>query len=113
MSMFLAISYGDEAGYESTPIQVRRHAHAHDERLRERGVRMSRAGEPIQVRNTELKEIRQEPGAYLRSALPVAGFSLLEADSLEEAAALLAESPCAVAHGVVEVWPLEDWNQQD
>jgi hypothetical protein len=27
---------------------------------------------------------------------------------MEEAVALAANSPCAVAHGVIEVWPLEE-----
>jgi hypothetical protein len=37
----------------------------------------------------------------------VAGFALIESDSPEEAVELVSRTPCAVAHGVVEVWPLE------
>lgn len=44
----------------------------------------------------------------MRSDLPVAGFMFLEADSLDHAIELVADTPCAVAHGVVEVWPLLD-----
>lgn len=43
----------------------------------------------------------------MRTDLPVAGFAVIEADSAEEAAELVSGSPCAVAHGVIEVWPLE------
>ena len=46
-------------------------------------------------------------GTYLRSELPVAEFSLIEAADLEEAVALVSGTPCAGAHWVVEVWPLE------
>ena len=46
------------------------------------------------------------PGAFLRSDLPLAGFALVEAESVEEAARLISGSPCAVAQGIVEVWPL-------
>ena len=43
----------------------------------------------------------------MRSDLPVAGFAVIEAATLEEAVRMVAKSPCAVAHGVVEVWPLQ------
>lgn len=44
----------------------------------------------------------------MSAELPVAGFMLIEADSLDDAIILAADTPCAVAHGVVEVWPLKD-----
>jgi hypothetical protein len=43
---------------------------------------------------------------YLASDLPVAGFALIEASSIEEAIRQVAQTPCAVCYGVVEVWPL-------
>ncbi len=43
----------------------------------------------------------------MSTELPIAGFAVIEADSLEHAIELVAQTPCAVAHGVVEVWPLE------
>jgi hypothetical protein len=67
---------------------------------------MGIAGTPVQVRNPDGTGTTTQEGPFLSSALPVAGFALLEADSLEEAVALAAGSPCAVAHGVIEVWPL-------
>lgn len=59
------------------------------------------------MRNHDAAGVSTSGGAYLRSELPVAGFSLIEAADLEEAVSLVAGTPCAVAHGVVEVWPLE------
>ena len=44
---------------------------------------------------------------FLQSSLPVAGFSLIEAPNMAEALEMVSRSPCAVAHGVVEVWPLQ------
>lgn len=43
----------------------------------------------------------------MSSGLPVAGFSVIEAETLEEAIDIVSGTPCAVAQGVVEVWPLE------
>ena len=43
----------------------------------------------------------------MSSALPVAGFAVIEAADLAEAIRIVSKTPCAVAHGVVEIWPLE------
>ncbi|NGY60256.1 transcription initiation protein [Lentzea sp. NEAU-D13] len=103
---FVTIGYGEREGYDRTDQAVRDEAHAHDERLREAGVEMGIAGSPVQVRNPDNAGTTVEEGAFLRSALPVAGFAIIEAASLDEAVKLVANTPCAVAHGVVEVWPL-------
>ena len=107
MPTFVTIGYGDRAGYDQTDPSVRDAAHEHDERLRAGGAVMGIAGQPVQVRNHEGTGVDTTAGPYLRSDLAIAGFGLIEAPSLEEAIALASKSPCAVAHGVVEVWPLE------
>jgi hypothetical protein len=104
---FITIGYGDEAGYERTPQAVRDAAHRNDEALQKAGAVMGTVGAPVQVRNTEGVETRTTDGAYMSSRLPVAGFAIIEADNLDDAIAKIAQSPCAVAHGVIEVWPLE------
>ena len=52
--------------------------------------------------------MRTTPGPFMRSDLPVAGFCVIEAGTLAEAVEIVARTPCAVAQGVVEVWPLVD-----
>jgi hypothetical protein len=42
----------------------------------------------------------------MQSHLPVAGFAVIEAATIDEAVSLVSGTPCAVAQGVVEVWPL-------
>lgn len=68
---------------------------------------MGIAGTPVQVRNHQAENVQTENGPYLGSQLPVAGFAVIEAPSMEEAIRLVSQTPCAVAYGVVEVWPLE------
>ncbi|GGU24569.1 YciI family protein [Lentzea flava] len=104
---FVTIGYGNREGYDRTDEAVRDEAHAHDERLRAAGVEMGVAGEPVQVRNPGNTGTMVDHGPFLRATLPVAGFAIIEAESLEEAIKLVSNTPCAVAHGVVEVWPLE------
>jgi hypothetical protein len=107
MTMFVTIGYGDREGYDRTDQAVRDAAHAHDARLRKTGAVMGVAGQPVLVRNHDAAGAQTENGPFLQSSLPVAGFALIEAASLREAIEIASQAPCAVAHGVVEVWPLE------
>jgi len=103
---YVTIGYGDEDGYQRTPPDVRDAAHAHDDRLRAAGAVLGIAGEPVQVRNPDGTGTETTAGPFSAAPLPLAGFGIIEAASLEEAVELVSQSPCAVAHGVVEVWPL-------
>lgn len=108
MPKYVTIGYGDEAGYRETAPAVRDAAHAHDEELRHGGAVMGVAGAPVQVRNHDAAGVETKEGAFLSSALPIAGFAIIEASDLAEAIAMVSKSPCAVAQGVVEVWPLQE-----
>ena len=107
MPRFVTIGYGDRAGYDRTEPALRDAAHQHDERLRAQGALMGIAGQPVQVRNHDGAGVDTSDGPFLHSDLPIAGFAVIEASTLEEAVGLVSQTPCAVAHGVVEVWPLE------
>lgn len=107
MPTFITIGYGDQAGYERTDQAVKDAAHAYDAGLVESGAVAGIAGPPVQVRNHDAAGVRTTDGPFLRSDLPLAGFGVIEAADLDEAIAKAAGTPCAVAHGVVEVWPLQ------
>jgi hypothetical protein len=106
MPKFITIGYGDQAGYDRTPKAARDAAHDQDARLCAEGALMGVAGRPVQVRNPEAAKIETIDGPFMISALPVAGFAVIEAADLAEAIEKVSKVPCAVAHGVVEVWPL-------
>lgn len=107
MPKFITIGYGDREGYDRTPTAIRGAAHAHDAALQKNGVLMGIAGPPVQVRNPEAARVETMNGPFMSSSLPVAGFAIIEAADLAEAIDMVSRTPCAVAHGVVEVWPLE------
>jgi hypothetical protein len=107
MPKFVTIGYGDRAGYERTAPEIRSSAHARDEELRKRGALMGIAGRPVQVRNPDAAGVQTASGPFMSSPLPVAGFAVIDAADLSEAILMVSRVPCAVAHGVVEVWPLE------
>lgn len=108
MPRFITIGYGDRAGYDRTSEPVRTAAHAQDAVLAAAGAVIGIAGPPVQVRNPEASGVEVRHEAFLRSDLPIAGFALIEAADLEDAIAKVSTTPCAVAHGVVEVWPLQE-----
>jgi hypothetical protein len=107
MPRFVTIGYGDQEGYDRTDAAIRDAAHAHDARLRQAGVLMGIAGAPVQVRNPNAAGVETQAGPFMSSRLPVAGFAIIEAATLEEALEMVSRTPCAVAQGVVEVWPLQ------
>jgi hypothetical protein len=106
MPKFVTIGYGERASYDRTPAAVRDAAQAADARLVAQGAVIGIAGAPVQVRNPEAAGVEVTAGAFMTSAMPLAGFSVIEAPDLDAAIAMVAGVPCAVAHGVVEIWPL-------
>jgi hypothetical protein len=107
MPKFITIGYGDREGYDRTAKAVRDAAHEHDEKLRKNGALVGIADTPVQVRNPDAAGPENTPGPFMSSSLPVAGFAVIEAADLKEAIKIVSQTPCAVAHGVVEVWPLK------
>jgi hypothetical protein len=108
MPKFVTIGYGDREGYDRTPAAIRDAAHAHDANLLKDGVLMGIAGIPVQVRNPNAAQLETTKGPFMTSPLPLAGFAIIEAANLAEAIGIVSRTPCAVAHGVVEVWPIEE-----
>lgn len=68
---------------------------------------MGIAGRPVQVRNHDAVRLETVNEPFMKASLPVAGFAVIEAPNLAAAIDMVSPTPCAVAHGVVEVWPLE------
>lgn len=108
MPKFITIGYGSAADYERTPVSIRDAAHAEDAKLRSDGAVIGIAGAPVQVRNPEARALETRDGPFMSSVLPIAGFAIIEAADLAEAIEKVSHVPCAVAHGVVEVWPLKE-----
>ncbi len=106
MPKFVTIGYGDEAGYDRTPVDLRNAAHAQDDELKNKGALLGVVGSCVRVSNPEQTGVKIENKSYLASPLPIAGFAIIEAANLDEAIEMVSNVPCAVCHGMVEVWPL-------
>jgi hypothetical protein len=107
MAKFLTIGNGTarDTTAPSQPYEIA--AHEQDARLRGEGAEIGIAGTPVQVRNYDAAGVVTERGPFMNSSLPVAGFAVIEAASMAEAVEIASRTPCAVAHGVAEVWPFE------
>jgi len=97
MPRFITIGYGDRAGYDRTPTRLRDAAHAQDALLLAAGAVTGIAGRPVQVRNPDAAGVEVREGAFMTSDLPVAGFSVIEAVSLEDAIAEANRLPYGLA----------------
>jgi hypothetical protein len=108
---FLCLAYGDEAGWNSLSEEARREALAQDAVIRHRGSLMSAVQTSVtSVRNWDGNlEVSNE--RLTRTELPLAGFSVIEAENVEEVIALVSNTPCARARGVIEIRPF--WNLGD
>ena len=105
---FLCLAYGDEDGWLTLSREEQREVLAQDAVIRDRGNPMSAVqGAVTSVRNWDRKlEVTEGPSA--RNALPLAGFSVIEAQNVEEVVALVSNTPCARAKGVIEIRRLRD-----
>lgn len=109
---FLCLAYGDEAGWKALGEDQKAQALAADDVIRRRGGLVSAVRTEVHtVTNWDGRlEVKQQPHA---KSLPLAGFSVIEADSVEEVISLVAATPCARARGYIEVRPFWDLSGQD
>lgn len=104
---FLCLAYGKGEDWVALPEERRAELLAQDEVLRRRGDLVAVVGEPTVVQAWD-GPVRTRSEAYAAGDAPLVGFSLVEADDLDEAVRLVAGTPCAVARGAIEVRPLLD-----
>jgi hypothetical protein len=104
---FLCLAFGDEAGWNSLTDAEKAEVLTQDDVIRSRGATMSAVRPQVTfVRNWEKKlEVSKQPHA---AGLPLAGFSIIEAEDLDEVVKMVANTPCARARGVIEIHPFWD-----
>lgn len=108
---FLCLAYGDETGWNTLSEEEKREVLAHDAVIRDRGDLMSAVQRTVtSVRNWDRKlEVTRDPLA--QNELPLAGFSVIEAENVEEVIKLVSNTPCARARGEIKIRPF--WNIGD
>ena len=107
---FLCLAYGDEEGWNSLTEREKQEVLAQDVVIQNRGNLMAAVQTKVtSVRNWDGNlEVTNEP--YVHHQLPLAGFSVIEAESMNEVIELVSNTPCARARGVIEIRPFWDLN---
>jgi hypothetical protein len=108
---FLCLGYGDEKAWNDLPKVKQDELLAQDKRLRERGD-LVEALSPATTVRAWTGTPSTAAGPFSEPKLPLAGFALIEARDLAEAVQLVAKTPCAVAKGAVEIWPVRDLGRE-
>ncbi len=102
---YLCLAYGDGKEFEKLSKSEQEKLFAQDELIRKRGSMMATV-RPATTVHSERGRVIANDGPFAVGRAPFVGFSLIDATSLEEVIELVSKTPCAVAGGAVEVWPL-------
>jgi hypothetical protein len=108
---FLCLAYGDAKDWTALSPEEQNKLLEQDQAIRERGALMGAVRpEVVTVRAWDgLPRTSHEPCAA--APTPLTGFSIIEADSIEEVVQLVAGTPCARAKGSIEIRPILTMNQ--
>ena len=100
------VMFGDGKDWQALSKDERDACIAQDDVLRNRGDMVEVVGNVTTVRAWDGQPTTGD-APFATGAAPLVGFSLIEAKDLDEAVALVANTPCSRARGAVEVRPVE------
>ena len=103
---FLCLAYGSEEDWIKLTPAEQQALLAQDQVLRDQGAMMSAVELAVTTVTAwdGVPHTASEP--FATSRVPLAGFSVIEADNVEQAVKLVAHTPCARAGGAIEIRPL-------
>lgn len=103
---FLCLAYGAEGDWNNLSKQEQDTLLAADKALREQGFLMG----AVRTNVTTVRAWDGTPIAEDRPVaplpFPLAGFSVIEAEDLQQAIAMVSNTPCARAKGAIEIRPI-------
>ena len=100
---FLCLAYGAAEDWRVLSKQEQDELLAQDEMIRRRGALMAAVQPASTVVRAWDGPTRISPGPFAQSDVPLAGFSIIEAESVAEVVRLVAGTPCARARGAIEI----------
>ena len=108
---FLCLAYGDEAGWNSLTADEKTEVLAQDEVISKRGNVMGPVKTDVTTVSNWDRDLKVTKEPYSTAdKLPLAGFSIIEAGSIDEVIELVANTPCARAKGYIEIRPF--WREE-
>lgn len=101
---FLCLAYGDEDGWNSLSAAEKDEALANDAAISLRGSLMAPVKTEVKTVSNWGRKLEVVDRSYSgEDKLPLAGFSVIEAETVEAVIELVAETPCARANGYIEI----------
>ena len=110
---FLCLAYGAEKDWKALTKDEQDALLEQDEVLRRRGALMAAVEPAVKTVRAWDGNPSVTEGAFARSDLPLAGFSVIEADNIDQAVRLVAGTPCARAKGAIEIRPIMTINDAE
>ena len=103
---FLCLAYGAEKDWNDLSKSEQDTLLVQDEAIRKRGTLMA----AVRTSATTVRAWDGTPtiteGSFTDTTVPLAGFSVIEADDINEVIRLVANTPCARAKGAIEIRPI-------
>lgn len=103
---FLCLAYGDEKDWNGLTQAEQDELLRQDEVIRRGGALMAAVETNVTTVTAWDGQATVTIGSYHTLRAPLAGFSVIEASSIEEVIQLVAGTPCARAHGAIEIRPI-------
>ena len=103
---FLCLAYGAENDWKALTKDEQDALLAQDEVLRKRGALMAAVEPAVKTVRAWDGNPSVTAGAFADLKVPLAGFSIIEAENIDQAVRLVAGTPCARAKGAIEIRPI-------
>ena len=110
---FLCLAYGDEEGWNSLNESDKQEVLLQDENIRNRGNFMTAVKLDVTTVKNWDKNLEVEKNSTGTGHLPLAGFSIIEANNVEEVISMVSNTPCARAKGYIEIRPFWDFGDEN
>lgn len=103
---YLCLAYGREADWKALSKEEQDALLVQDDVLRDRGDLVAAVGTDVTAVRAWNGTPETDGPPVIDDDLPLAGFAIVEASSLEDAIEMIANTPCARTNGAVEVRPI-------
>lgn len=102
---FLCLAYGNEQAWLALSNEDQQKFLAYDDVLRQRGDVVTAVKPEVVTVTAWDGAPRTSNKTFSELRLPLAGFSIIDAQNIEEVVRLVANTPCARAGGAIEIRP--------
>lgn len=103
---YLCLAYGAEQDWKALSKREQDELLAQDEVIRQRGNTVAAVESTATIVRAWDGVPKTDDRSLADAQIPLAGFAIIEADDEEQVIELVADTPCARAHGAIEVRPI-------